>query len=692
MDKRIDPIVQDTYKIFNLLMNLPFLRAYQMLGLKDHKFYLLFDIDKTNAPAALKNEIDLWRSSELPFPAATSFLESHHTLSIVLPQFQVIPLSDLAAPAVPPFTGDRIFKYGERLIVLFKKLVELQIGGLSIELLTRRFSCSLDEKFQILPALMVHVNHLQEPFPEEGFKKSTDKIPVSWYMKALGSLFCYLSTGRFPPPEGIPEEIKQNLPPEVSQFLEVLLSGKAESFDQVSGFLKELKSHSSSAEGSPDVLKFQTNQQEIVLGALGQLLRLPVLLVQLISFLLFLIGTYYWERLFKFGKACVRLYRRIRSLTWEDVKQAVKKAIAEASQDLVNFRFYIGEMFPVNEIDLLNFTRYLAVMLRAGVPLARGLTILYQQTTNKRLKRAVGIIYTNVVQKGSTLAAAMAASPRIFFEIYVNMVSVGEISGKLETVLGRIAAYLDSAYQLRNRIKSAVRYPLVIGIACIGLFAFFVYLILPKFMLIFEGLSLKLPLPTRILIAIVNFAHSPATVLVTILILFISCFPIIAFLKTVIGREKLDQAKLRIPVFGKLYKKILLTRFSSTLAALIDCGVPILKGLEATGKAAGNEFFYDMVKYASDETRVGMQLHATLGTLPFFPKLFISMLKVGEEAGQVSAMLFKIGEFYDNEVNLALQQFLALIEPLLMAVMGFVVGFVVLAIFLPVYAIVFSLH
>jgi len=430
----------------------------------------------------------------------------------------------------------------------------------------------------------------------------------------------------------------------------------------------------------------------VFIEILVPVVRTLVLIVQFAAFVFFLVITYYVERVKGIFRFFVRTYRMLISLRLEDIQDYFRSTVTEARKEIAKAGTTIQELFPVNRIELLNFTRHLAVLLHAGVPLARSLEILYKQCENKRFADAVGRVYRAVISEGYPLSKAMALCPRIFSSLYVNMMSAGEVSGKLDTVLDRIGQFLESDLKLRQKVKAASTYPIVIAVVSFLFFSFFVYIILPKFMMIFDGLNVPLPLPTRILIAFVNFAHSPITILITFVIATIVFFPLFAFLRSVLGKERVDLLKLKLPVFGKIYKKILLARFCSTFGSLIDCGVPLLEALDVTGKASGNEFFYGMILEMSEEVRVGLTLNSIIEKILFFPSILLSMVKVGEESGTLHQMLLRLSDIYENEVTLALQQFVALIEPILMAVMGVVVGFVILAVFLPVYSILQGIH
>jgi len=392
----------------------------------------------------------------------------------------------------------------------------------------------------------------------------------------------------------------------------------------------------------------------------------------------------------------VKTYRFVRQVRWKNVKEGVKGFFRRLGDELVqsmNEMGLLGQRYaPVPAVEILNFTRYLGIMIDAGIPISRGLEILQEQCLHAHLKEAIRLTHRGVVSGGLSLHQSLSLSPEAFGELYVNLVATGEVAGSLGKVLKQLAAYLEASDRLKKKIKGAVTYPAVVAVACVLFFGFFVYFVLPKFVEIFQGLNAPMPLPTRILIAVVHFFHRPKAFLILGALCFAGYFPFIASVRTVFGRARLDYLKLKIPMYGNLHKQVLLSRFSSTFGSLLNCGVPLLQALEVTGKATGNEFFHRVILHSMEEVRLGEQVSTVFGSLRFFPPIFISMARAGEESAELGMMLGKLAAMYETEVTIFLQKFVQLLEPLLVGAIGLVVGFTILAVFLPLYSVLQQFH
>lgn len=705
MEKREDTLVWNQFKIIHLNLDLPFCKSYQVVGLVDNKPYFLFDYEKEAAPSSLQGEVNLWLSdNDSLFPEVVEVKEEGVRTSVVLSKFQGTPIGSLVTMSVRPLAEEKVFDLVPELRRLFSKLHKLQIALPGWEILSNRIFFTADAKIRLVPVLLFQ--HLDKnaslPHP---LGTEAEPVPEAVYLQSFGRFLCYLLTQTFPVEAALPEQVRTLLPTDTATLLDSLIGGKVESFEEFDRLLKLLREERQRAQEQARIEEEQVEAPVVKprpptlyrdLAALGKglaavllgLLRALQILVQLVAFLVFLVATYYWERARELVKLCKRTYRKMQAVSWFEIRTFFKREFKRFGTDIKKIHVSFLLLFPVSQVELLNFTRHLAALLKAGVAFPRAIDILYQQNTNPRLKNSLVKVYHAVVQRGLPLSKGLALAPEVFSELYINMLTAGEITGKVDQVLSQIAAYIERDLTLRQKVKAASTYPLFIAAACFGLFSFFVYVILPKLFLVFEGLNIEFPLPTRILIAIIRFAHSPAVILLTLIGAVVLLFPLLAFFKTLLGKEKADSIKLQIPVFGRLYKKILLARFCSTLGTLVQCGVSLLESLEVTGRASGNEFFNQIMLQVMEETRVGMALNTTLEKIVFFPSLVVSMVKIGEESGNLEQMLLKMAEIYEGDVNYLLQQFVSLIEPLLMAVMGIVVGFVVMAVFLPIYAIV----
>lgn len=333
--------------------------------------------------------------------------------------------------------------------------------------------------------------------------------------------------------------------------------------------------------------------------------------------------------------------------------------------------------------EMVLFTRQLATMISAGIPLLESLEILCEQTENPGFKAVLEVVVTDV-RGGNDLSSALAQHPKVFEEIYVNMVRAGEVSGQIDDILVRLAEYQEATAKLRSQIISAMTYPVVsLGlIMCIVLFLLWV--IVPKFKDIFDSLKVDLPWPTQMLLTISLFVRDQWYIWIPGVIGLGVLF--VMYKRTPMGRRQVDWAKLNMPIFGPLFKKVSLSRFTRTFATLIASGVPILGALEIVASTSGNVHIEEAVMEASESVRQGDTLASPLATRPkLFPPMVTRMIAIGEKSGALEALLLKISEFYDQQVEQSVEQLTSLIEPLMICFMGILVGGMVLAIFLPIF-------
>jgi type IV pilus assembly protein PilC len=346
-------------------------------------------------------------------------------------------------------------------------------------------------------------------------------------------------------------------------------------------------------------------------------------------------------------------------------------------------RLFGGPPRPrVKTEDMVVFTRQLATMISSGIPLLEALEILQEQVSDKGFKAVLG----NVVERirgGSDLSAALGEYPKLFPDIYVNMVKAGEASGQLDEILVRLAEYQEATAQLKREIKAAMTYPVISLVMVLGITIFLMVGIVPRFKEIFEGFgNLKLPGVTRFVLAVsLSMKHYFFFWFLGMIGLVIL---VVLYTRTEKGSRQWDWLKLKLPVFGTLFQKVALSRFSRTFATLLRSGVPILGALEIVAGTAGNRIVSSAVLSARENVRQGETLADPLAESPVFPPMVTRMIAIGERSGAMESLLEKISEFYDQQVQATVQSLTALIEPLMIAIMGVFVGGIVLSIFLPI--------
>jgi type IV pilus assembly protein PilC len=335
------------------------------------------------------------------------------------------------------------------------------------------------------------------------------------------------------------------------------------------------------------------------------------------------------------------------------------------------------------------FSRQFATMVNSGLPILRGLSILAEQTENKELARVLGEARLDVEQ-GSSLSGAMAKHDHVFNNLYISMVRAGETGGSLDSTLVRLAEMIEREVRLRGKIKSAMTYPVAVVALVILIMSAMLLFVVPQFEGIYASLDATLPLPTRMLLAMSrSFKGS--------WFLFVggaigARIVLRRWKKTERGREVLDSAKLRAPVFGSLFHKTALSRFSSTLAMLLRSGVPILQSLEIVSDTVSNKVIGKAITDVQLSVRDGESIAKPLTKHAVFPPMVVQMISVGEETGQVDTMLEKVAEFYDQEVEAAVDALTSLIEPILIAVIGGCVGAAVVALYLPMFQVIEKLE
>ena len=336
----------------------------------------------------------------------------------------------------------------------------------------------------------------------------------------------------------------------------------------------------------------------------------------------------------------------------------------------------------VKAAEILVFTRQLSTIVNAGLPLLQGLDILAEQTEDPRFSRVLAEIGQDV-EGGESFSDALKKHPRIFGDLYVSMVRAGEASGNLDNVLLQLADYLESMEELKRRIRAAMTYPVVAFSMILLIAAGLIIWVVPQFAEIFSSFDAELPAPTRLLIFISDILRSWKMLLV-IAAFIAAVMGLRMYGRTNAGRYNIDKNMLKLPVFGKMLRKVAISRFARTLSTLTRSGVPILGALEIVERTAGNEVFARVVRKAGDAVRGGETLADPLARSGEFPSMVTRMIGVGEKTGALEQMLGKISDFYDSEVKAAVDALTSLIEPILILMMGVVVGGIVIALFMPI--------
>jgi type IV pilus assembly protein PilC len=333
--------------------------------------------------------------------------------------------------------------------------------------------------------------------------------------------------------------------------------------------------------------------------------------------------------------------------------------------------------------DIVVFSRQFSTMVNAGLPILQGLTIVAEQAENPDFR----VVMTKIrddISNGVPLSEAMSKHPKAFTTLYVNMVKAGEQGGILDVIFERLSEYLEKAEGVARKVKSAMMYPIVVMSVAVLVVIFLMVKVVPTFRDVFGSFGAKLPLPTQIVINISDFLSSKKALL--LVALFIILWIVIAlYKKTKTGAYNMDKLLLKIPVFGVLARKAAVAKFARTLGTLIKSGVPILDALETVAKTSGNLVIERAVNNARDSVREGKTLTQPLRESKVFPPMVTQMINVGEETGAIDAMLSKIADFYEDEVDAAVEGLTSIIEPILIVFLGVTIGFIVVAMFMPMF-------
>src|SRR5216117_4228218 len=340
---------------------------------------------------------------------------------------------------------------------------------------------------------------------------------------------------------------------------------------------------------------------------------------------------------------------------------------------------------------LMLFTRQLATLIDSGLPLLRSLNVLSNQERDKVLKRTINKV-ADSVQSGSTFSDALALHPRVFNDLYVNMVKAGEVGGVLELVLNRLSEFQEKATKIKNKIISAMVYPIIVMTMAVGILCFLLVFIVPKFETIFHEMLGDKPLPpvTQFVIGASGLVKDHGLVVLGVVVAAVTIYKFIG--RTRRGRFLIDSFKLRMPLFGNLNRKTAISRFARTLGTLVTSGVPILQALNITRETAGNAAIAAAISQVHDSVKEGESIVQPLETSRAFPPMVISMIDVGEETGKLPDMLLKIADVYDDEVDNAVAALTSMLEPIMIVFLAVIVGTIVLALFTPLISIITGLQ
>lgn len=337
---------------------------------------------------------------------------------------------------------------------------------------------------------------------------------------------------------------------------------------------------------------------------------------------------------------------------------------------------------------LTTFTRQLATLVDAGLPLLRGLRVLEKQERNATLKGILGELATSI-ESGSTFSEALAQHPKVFNRLFVNMVKAGELGGVLEVVLKRLAEFSEKAQKIKGKVKAALFYPIAVLVVAVGILTLLMVFVVPKFKEVFGGMGVKLPGFTVFVLACSEIIKDHILATMGVMVVFVILFML--FIKTKFGRYAWDKFQLKMPALGPVISKVAIARFTRTLGTLVSSGVPILQALMIVKETAGNVVLSRAVGSVHESVKEGETITAPLEASGVFPPMVVSMVDVGEQTGAMPEMLLKISDNYDEEVDNAVAAMTSLLEPIMIVFLAVVVGSIVIAMFLPLIAMITNL-
>lgn len=354
-------------------------------------------------------------------------------------------------------------------------------------------------------------------------------------------------------------------------------------------------------------------------------------------------------------------------------------------EDSINLGGVFRNNKKIKSKDLSVFCKQLYAMLKAGVTIVTSLEILKQQTENKKLTKIIGSMYEDL-QKGNTLSEALSKHKEVFPEIFISMVEAGELSGNIDIIMNRLSSHFEKEYKIENKVKSAMTYPMILAIVAAAVVVFLLTSIMPTFVEMYSSSGVELPGITKVMIAMSDFIKNRWYILVLFIIGII--FLVSALKKSSKVQYQIDYYKLRVPVLKNLVLKIATSRFTRTLSTLMGSGVPLLQALETVSGVTGNTYVKSKILEVKEDVRRGLPLSQPLKKQNLFPPMVHNMIKIGEDSGSIEEILDKTADFYDEEVETAIQRATALLEPLMIVVMAVIIGFIVIAMVIPMFDMV----
>jgi len=359
-----------------------------------------------------------------------------------------------------------------------------------------------------------------------------------------------------------------------------------------------------------------------------------------------------------------------------DVKEEEKSIGLSAS---------FSNMKKIKSKDLAVFCKQLYAMLRAGVTIVTSLEILKQQTENKKLTKIIGQMYEDL-QKGNTLSESLSHHKEVFPEIFISMVEAGELSGNIDIIMDRLSTHFEKEYKIENKVKSAMTYPAILAIVASSVVVFLLTSVMPTFVDMYSSSGVPLPAITTMLIGISNALKNYWYIFV--LVIFVLVFVLSILKKNPKVQYETDAFKLKIPVYKNLELKVATSRFTRTLSTLMGSGVPLLQALDTVSGVTGNSFIGRKILEAKEDVRKGLSLSQPLKKQNVFPPMVHNMIKIGEDSGSIEEILDKTADFYDEEVETAINRVTAMLEPLMIVFMAIIIGFIVLAMVIPMFDMV----
>lgn len=345
----------------------------------------------------------------------------------------------------------------------------------------------------------------------------------------------------------------------------------------------------------------------------------------------------------------------------------------------------LDSLSRVNVKDLAVFCRQFQVMLNAGVTIVSTLDILQEQTEKKKFKVIIQDLFEKV-QKGSTFSEALNSHKEVFPEIMISMVEAGEVSGNLDVIMERLSTHFEKEFKINNKVKSAMVYPTILVIVTIAVVTFLLIFIMPTFVGMFEGANMELPVLTRVVLSMSSFLRNRWYVLIGIIAILVLVYTRLSKDREI--RVKIDKFKLKVPVVKNVQIKVASARFTRTLSTLMGSGVELMKSIEIVSRVTGNTYIATILTQVKEDLRKGGTLSEPLRRYEVFPPMIPAMVNIGEESGAIEEVLDKTADFYDEEVDTAIQKLTTMIEPVMIVIMGFLVGFIVIAMYLPMFDMV----